>query len=483
MRFAWLVDTGGAGCYQPRAGQVPAGRVFAEKTSQNVSSHQSSAATPLSCRRGGALGGTVRPPGDKSISHRAFIFGLLCRGVTDISGLLEGDDVMRTGGACKGLGARIERMGEGSWRVAGMGVGALLAPQQPLDFGNAGTGARLMMGVVGGHAVTATFDGDASLRKRPMRRILDPLALMGAQTVSQAEGGRCPIILRGAGEPAPIVYRTPVASAQIKSAVLLAGLNAPGATTVIETEASRDHTEKMLRHFGADVEVAPEGAAGRRITLKGRPELRPNPVRVPADPSSAAFPIVAALITPGSDVTIEGMMVNPLRTGLLTTLLEMGADIEMIDRRQEGGEDVADLRVRASALKGVDVPAARAPSMIDEYPVLAVAAAFANGETRMRGLHELRVKESDRLDAVAAGLAAAGVDHTVEGDDLIVQGGDGAVRGGGLVATHLDHRIAMSFLVMGLASDKAMAVDDSNMIATSFPGFRALMEGLGAQFA
>jgi 3-phosphoshikimate 1-carboxyvinyltransferase len=447
-----------------------------------VSSHSNAAVRPLSCRRSGALRGAARPPGDKSISHRAFIFGLLCQGVTDISGLLEGDDVMRTGEACKALGARIERVGEGSWRVAGMGVGALLAPPHPLDFGNAGTGARLMMGVVGGHAITATFDGDASLRKRPMRRILDPLALMGAQTVSQADGGRCPIILRGAGEPTPIVYRTPVASAQIKSAVLLAGLNAPGATSVIEAEASRDHTEKMLRHFGAEVEVAPEGPAGRRITLKGRPELRPNPVVVPADPSSAAFPIVAALIAPGSDVTIEGMMINPLRTGLLTTLLEMGADIEVLDRRLEGGEDVADLRVRASALKGVDVPAARAPSMIDEYPVLAVAAAFAHGETRMRGLHELRVKESDRLAAVAAGLAAAGVEHAIEGDDLNVRGGDGVVRGGGLVATHLDHRIAMSFLVMGLASDEAMAIDDSNMIATSFPGFRALMERLGAQF-
>jgi 3-phosphoshikimate 1-carboxyvinyltransferase len=440
------------------------------------------AATPLSCRRGGALKGAVRPPGDKSISHRAFIFGLLCRGVTEVTGLLEGDDVMRTGEACKALGARVERLGEGWWRIAGMGVGSLLQPLQPLDFGNAGTGCRLMMGVVGGHAVTATFDGDASLRKRPMRRILDPLALMGAQTLSQGEGGRCPIVLRGTSEPAPIVYRTPVASAQIKSAVLLAGLNAPGSTTVIESEASRDHTEKMLAHFGAEVDVALEGEAGRRITLKGRPELQPNAVVVPADPSSAAFPMVAALITPGSDVVIEGVMMNPLRTGLLTTLLEMGARIEVIGQRLEGGEDVADLRVRASALQGVDVTASRAPSMIDEYPVLAVAAAFAAGETRMRGLHELRVKESDRLAAVAAGLAAAGVDHAIEGDDLIVRGGDGFVRGGGLVETHLDHRIAMSFLTMGMASGKAMTIDDAAMIATSFPAFRSLMERLGAQF-
>ena len=476
MRFALSVDRPGAGCYEPR----PSPNDIASPVSPNVSSHANAAAKPLSSRRGGPLKGRVRPPGDKSISHRAFIFGLLSRGVTEIKGLLEGDDVMRTGEACKALGARIERIGEGEWRVSGMGVGSLLAPLQPLDFGNASTGCRLMMGVVGGHAVTATFDGDASLRKRPMRRILDPLALMGAQVLSQAEGGRCPIVLRGTSEPAPIVYRTPVASAQIKSAVLLAGLNAPGATTVIESEASRDHTEKMLRHFGAEVEVSVEGEAGRRITLKGRPELRPNAVVVPADPSSAAFPLVAALITPGSDIVIEGVMMNPLRTGLLTTLLEMGARIEILGQRLEGGEDVADLRVRASALRGVDVPAARAPSMIDEYPVLAVAAAFAQGETRMRGLQELRVKESDRLAAVAAGLAAAGVEHAIDGDDLLVVGG--AVRGGGLVATHLDHRIAMSFLTLGLASDKAMAIDDSAMIATSFPAFQTLMEQLGGQF-
>ncbi|MBV8662346.1 MAG: 3-phosphoshikimate 1-carboxyvinyltransferase, partial [Hyphomicrobiales bacterium] len=336
-----------------------------------------------------------------------------------------------------------------------------------------------MMGVVGGNGVTATFDGDASLRKRPMRRILDPLTLMGAEVVAQVEGGRCPITLKGANEPAPIVYRTPVASAQIKSAVLLAGLNARGETTVIETEASRDHTEKMLAHFGAQVRVVEEGE-GRRITLVGQPELRPRPVVVPADPSSAAFPIVAALITPGSDVVVEGVMMNPLRTGLITTLMEMGGRIEILDRRTEGGEDVADLRVQASELKGVDVPKARAPSMIDEYPILAVAAAFATGETRMNGLHELRVKESDRLAAVAAGLAAAGVEHEIVGDDLLVRGGE--VAGGGLVATHLDHRIAMSFLVMGMASRAPMTVDDAAMIATSFPNFRALMEGLGAKF-
>ena len=432
----------------------------------------------LSAHRNGPLRGRARPPGDKSISHRAFIFGLLTRGVTQIEGLLEGDDVLRTGEACKALGATIERHGEGRWSVSGPGLGSLVAPRAPLDFGNAGTGARLMMGVVGGHDIVGVFDGDASLRKRPMRRVLDPLRLMGAQVLEEVEGGRCPITLKGAGEPAPILYRTPVASAQIKSAVLLAGLNARGTTTVVESEASRDHTEKMLAHFGAEVRVETEGE-GRRVTVVGRPALRPRPVVVSADPSSAAFPIVAALITPGSDIVIEGVMTNPLRVGLVTTLLEMGAQIEALDRRVEGGEDVADLRVRASELVGVDVPAARAPSMIDEYPILAVAAAFARGTTRMRGLHELRVKESDRLAAVAAGLAAAGVAHEISGDDLSVEGG--APEGGGLVATHLDHRIAMSFLVMGMASRKPMSVDDASMIATSFPNFRALMEGLGAK--
>ena len=445
-----------------------------------MSSISPPAAQPLRSEASGPLRGRARPPGDKSISHRAFLFGLLARGVTPIEGLLEGDDVLRTGEACKALGARIERIGEGRWTVAGPGLGSLLAPRDVLDFGNAGTGSRLMMGVVGGNGIVATFDGDASLRKRPMRRILDPLQLMGAQVLAQADGGRCPITLLGTSEPAPIVYRTPVASAQIKSAVLLAGLNARGETTVIESEASRDHTEKMLAHFGADVRVAEEGD-GRRITLVGRPELRPRAVIVPADPSSAAFPIVAALITPGSDIVVEGVMMNPLRSGLVATLLEMGAEIDVLDRRREGGEDVADLRVRASELKGVDVPKARAPSMIDEYPILAVAAAFARGETRMNGLHELRVKESDRLAAVAAGLAAAGVEHEIVGDDLLVRGGQ--PPGGGLVATHLDHRIAMSFLVMGLASSKPMGVDDAAMIATSFPNFRPLMEGLGATFA
>ena len=437
------------------------------------------AASPLSARRAKPLRGRVRPPGDKSISHRAFLFGLLTRGGVEVHGVLEGEDVLRTAEACRQLGAELIHHAPGRWTVHGPGLGALLQPRETLDFGNAGTGSRLTMGVVGSHPIEATFDGDASLRKRPMRRILDPLRQMGTQVLAEGEGGRCPITLRGPDEPSPIFYRTPVASAQIKSAVLLAGLNARGVTTVIESEASRDHTEKMLAHFGAEVRVTVEGE-GRRIDLVGRPTLRPNPVRVPADPSSAAFPIVAALIVPGSDVVVEGVMMNPLRNGLLVTLREMGARIETLDPRDEGGEEVADLRVRASDLQGVDVPAARAPSMIDEYPVLAVAAAFAQGETRMRGLHELRVKESDRLAAVAAGLAAAGVRHEIVGDDLVVRGG--AVTGGGLVETKLDHRIAMSFLVMGLASEKPMQVDDAATIATSFPNFQALMASLGADF-
>jgi 3-phosphoshikimate 1-carboxyvinyltransferase len=409
------------------------------------------------------------------------IFGLLSIGETRVEGLLEGDDVLRTAQACRALGATITREAPGRWRIVGVGIGGLTEPSDVLDFGNAGTGSRLMMGVAGSHPITSTFDGDASLRKRPMRRILDPLAKMGVSVVSEAEGGRVPLTLRGPRETVPITYETPAASAQIKSAILLAGLNSPGKTTVIEREATRDHTERMLRHFGASVEVMPHGADGRAITLQGHPELRGTDIVVPSDPSSAAFPLVAALITPGSDVVIEGVMMNPLRTGLITTLIEMGAAIERLNERDEGGETVADLRVRHSRLTGVTVPHARAPAMIDEYPVLAVAASFAEGTTRMQGLHELRVKESDRLAAVAAGLGEAGVAYEIEGDDLIVHGGSGRVRGGGNpVATHLDHRIAMSFLVMGLASAEPMTVDDGAMIATSFPTFIPLMRELGA---
>ena len=434
---------------------------------------------PALARRSPALKGRVRVPGDKSVSHRSLIFGALTVGETRISGLLEGEDVLNTAKACAALGADVERIGEGEWRVHGVGVGGLRAPEGVLDFGNAGTGSRLMMGVVAGNPITATFDGDASLRRRPMRRILDPLEQMGVAVVDAADGGRLPLTLKGPQELVPITYESPVASAQIKSAVLLAGLGAPGETTVIEKEASRDHTERMLTHFGAEVTVEPYGEHGRKVTLKGRPELKPAPIRVPADPSSAAFPLVAALIVPGSEVVIEGVMTNPLRTGLFITLKEMGADIAFENERVEGGESVADIRVRASALTGVNVPAERAPSMIDEYPVLAVAAAFATGETRMNGLSELRVKESDRLAAVADGLAQAGVAYRIEGDDLIVTGA-GAAAGGGTVATHMDHRIAMSFLVMGLATDKPLNVDDISFIATSFPTFLPQMRALGA---
>ena len=451
--------------------------------SPNASLHVDHAASsPLTARRAGALKGRARVPGDKSISHRALIFGALTVGETRISGLLEGEDVINTANAMRALGARVERTGEGAWRVFGVGVGGFRAPDGVLDFGNSGTGCRLVMGAVGGCPISATFDGDASLRRRPMQRILEPLARIGARAASAGDGGRLPITLAGARDPIPIVYRTPVPSAQIKSAVLLAGLAAPGETTVIESEASRDHTERLLKHFGAEVRLEAEGAQGRKITVRGEVELAPAPVVVPADPSSAAFPMVAALIVPGSEVILTDVMTNPLRTGLILTLREMGAEIETLDLRSAGGEEVADLRVRASNLRGVEVPAARAPSMIDEYPVLAVAASFAQGTTVMRGLKELRVKESDRLSAVADGLKANGVEVDIQGDDLIVHG-KGLVRGGGGVATHMDHRIAMAFLVMGLSSEKPVRVDDAAIIATSFPGFPSLMRALGADLS
>jgi 3-phosphoshikimate 1-carboxyvinyltransferase len=438
--------------------------------------------SPLAARAGAPLKGRLRVPGDKSISNRALIFGGLTVGETRISGLLEGEDVLNTGKAMQALGASVERLGEGEWRVHGVGVGGFRQPAGALDFGNSATGCRLLMGMVATCPITTTFDGDASLRKRPMQRILDPVTLMGARATQMAEGGRLPITIAGARDPLPIVYRTPVPSAQIKSAVLLAGLAAPGETTVIESEASRDHTEKLLAHFGAEITVSLDGAHGRKITLKGEPELSPAPVVVPADPSSAAFPMVAALIVPGSDVVLTDVMTNPLRTGLITTLREMGANIETLNLRNDVGEEMADFRVRASALRGVDVPAERAPSMIDEYPILAVAAAFAEGTTRMRGLKELRVKESDRLAAVADGLKANGVVVEIEGDDLIVHG-KGRAPGGGTVATHMDHRIAMAFLMMGLASDKPVAIDDSSFIATSFPSFVPMMRSLGAELS
>jgi 3-phosphoshikimate 1-carboxyvinyltransferase len=421
-------------------------------------------------------------PGDKSISLRSLILGAMAVGETRITGMLEGEDAISTANAMRALGALVERTGEQAWRIMGVGVSGFAEPRAPLDFGNSGTGCRLAMGAVAGCPITATFDGDASLRTRPMRRILDPLEKFGARTIDQKEGGRLPITLRGALDPIPVVYEVPVPSAQVKSAVLLAGLAAPGTTTVIENEATRDHTEKMLKHFGAQLRSEEYGKHGRRITLTGQPELEGAPVAVPADPSSAAFPLVAALIVPGSEIILDGVMTNPLRTGLLTTLREMGAGIEALATRHDGGEDVADLRVRASQLKGVDVPAERAPTMIDEYPILAVAAAFAEGTTRMRGLKELRVKESDRLEATAALLRGNGIAAEIEGDDLIVQG-KGVPKGGGLVETHMDHRIAMSALVLGAASAEPVKVDDAAFIATSFPGFADMMRSLGADLS
>ena len=434
--------------------------------------------SPMTAAHGNPLRGRIRVPGDKSISHRALILGALAVGPTRISQLLEGEDIINTGKAMRALGARVEREGVGQWRVDGVGVGGFAQPRGPLDFGNSATGCRLVMGAAASCPVAATFDGDASLRQRPMQRVIDPLTRMGAHAITSAPGGRLPVTLRGARDPIPIVYEPPAASAQLKSAVLLAGLGAPGATTVLEKEATRDHTERMLSHFGAEVVVEIVGD-GRRVTVTGQPELRAAEVVVPADPSSAAFPLVAALIAPGSDVVIDGVMTNPLRTGLFKTLLEMGASIETLEARSDGGEEIADLRVRSSGLKGVEVPAARAPSMIDEYPVLAVAAACAQGTTIMRGLKELRVKESDRLAATATMLRVNGVGVEIDGDNLIVHG-RGRAEGGGTVETHMDHRIAMSALVMGLASAKPVQADDVSFVATSFPGFADMMRSLGA---
>ncbi|WP_395673558.1 3-phosphoshikimate 1-carboxyvinyltransferase [Phenylobacterium sp.] len=432
----------------------------------------------LSARRSGPLKGVVRAPGDKSVSHRALILGALADGVTEIEGLLEGDDVKRTAAAMAAFGADVQRLGHGRWRVEGRG--GFSEPAEVVDCGNAGTGVRLIMGAAAGFDLCATFTGDASLRGRPMNRVLKPLGQMGATWLCR-QNGRLPLTLKGGGLKRTS-YRLPEPSAQVKSAVLLAGLHADGGAEVIEPEATRDHTERMLRGFGAEVLVSEEGA-GRRIVLPGGQKLRGTRVHVPGDPSSAAFPLVAALITPGSAVTVEGLLLNPLRIGLLDTLGDMGADLSVTNVRDEGGETVADVTARYSELTGVEVPPERAPSMIDEYPILAVAAAFATGRTVMRGVGEMRVKESDRIALMAAGLGACGVEVEEEPETLTVvgRGPKGGVRGGARVTTHGDHRIAMSHLVLGLAAEQPVSVDEPGMIATSFPGFVGLMAGLGAE--
>ncbi len=437
---------------------------------------------PLTARRPASpLTGTVAVPGDKSISHRALMLGALAVGETRVSGLLEGEDVLRTAAAMQLLGASVERVGAGEWRVSGCGVGGLAEPQDVLDMGNSGTAARLLAGVLASHPVFAVMTGDASLRGRPMRRVMEPLAQCGARFAAR-EGGRLPMAIEGARDALPLDYVLPVASAQVKSAVLLAGLNAPGETRVEERQATRDHSELMLRHFGAVVTVEAHGA-GRVIMLMGQPELVARDVAVPGDPSSAAFVIVAALLVPDSRVRIEGVGLNPLRTGLFATLREMGAALEVEAERQAGGEPAGDLMVTASALRAVDVPPERAPSMIDEFPILAVAAACALGTTRMRGLGELRVKESDRLAATAELLAVNGVKVEIDGDDLLIHGTGGRPPGGGLVPTHMDHRLAMSALVLGLAAAEPVRVDDAGFVDTSFPGFAELMRSLGADIA
>ena len=436
-------------------------------------------AIPMIARRSSGLSGEAHVPGDKSISHRSLILGAMAVGETRVTGLLEGQDVLDTAKAMRAFGAEIEKRGD-TWHVNGVGVGGFAEPEQVIDCGNSGTGVRLIMGAMATTPITATFTGDASLNKRPMARVTDPLALFGAQAVGR-EGGRLPMTIVGARDPLPVRYATPVPSAQVKSAVLLAGLNAPGETVVIEREATRDHSERMLTGFGAKV-VTEETEEGRVITLTGQPELKPQVIVVPRDPSSAAFPVCAALITEGSDVLVPNIGLNPTRAGLFFTLQEMGADLTFENPREEGGEPVADLRARFSPdLRGIEVPAERAASMIDEYPVLSVVASFAEGKTHMPGVKELRVKESDRIDAMATGLRANGVEVDEGEDWWTVHGrGHGNVPGGAETASHLDHRIAMSFLVMGLATTEPVRVDDGGPIATSFPIFEPLMSGLGA---
>jgi 3-phosphoshikimate 1-carboxyvinyltransferase len=437
---------------------------------------------PLAAYRSSALKGTVPVPGDKSISHRALILGALAVGRSQISGLLEADDVLGTAKVMQLLGAEVVREQEGVWHTYGVGVGGFSEPADILDFGNSGTGSRLVMGSMATTPITATFTGDDSLRKRPMKRVLEPLTLFGAE-YSARDGGLMPVWLKGATRPLAIEHEVAVASAQVKSALLLAALNAPGRSRIRQRALTRDHTERMLKAFGAEIGVEPLEDGGEAITLRGEAELRPTAVEVPKDPSSAAFPMAAALLVPGSEIFIPGVLLNPRRIGLIETLGEMGAQLDVTNRRHSGGEEIGDLTVRASALKGVDVPPERAPSMIDEYPALAVLAAFAEGKSVFKGLEELRVKESDRLSAIAVGLKAIGVAVEELADGLVVEGrGADGVRGGGEIKTHMDHRIAMSFLVAGLAAHERVIVDDVSMIATSFPTFGPLMRSLGADF-
>lgn len=437
--------------------------------------------TSLASERAATVKGTIRVPGDKSISHRALMVGASAVGRTRIEGLLEADDVLRTAAALNALGADARKEGD-AWLVDGVGVGGFLSPDDVLDFGNSGTGARLLMGLMATQDVTAHITGDESLRTRPMDRVIVPLSKMGADFEAR-DGGKMPLLLRGTPEPIPIDYEVPVASAQVKSSILLAALNTPGRTTVIERKATRDHTENMLRAFGADIEVSDADGGGVAISVTGHAELEATDVVVPGDPSSAAFPGVAALLVPGSELTVENVGMNPLRAGLFETLREMGADLRIENARESGGEPVADLVFRHGPLKGTDVPAERAPSMIDEYPILAVAASYASGETRMRGLAELRVKESDRFAAIVDGLSACGVAVRADGDDIVIEGCGGPPPGGAEIAVHLDHRIAMAFLVMGAAAEKPVRIDDAAAIGTSFPGFSDLMTGLGLVFS
>lgn len=434
---------------------------------------------PRTFSRSGPLRGTVRVPGDKSISHRALMLASLTIGESRIEGLLEGEDVLATARAMGAMGADIERGADGVWRVHGVGVGGLLQPEGALDMGNSGTSARLIMGLAASHAITATFPGDASLSRRPMARVIEPLGLLGAEFTA-GPGDCLPLTMRGLCPAVPISYRLPVASAQVKSAVLLAGLNAPGITRVIEPVPTRDHSERMLAGFGAEIEIGEEEDA-RVIAIRGEVDLSPQSLAIPGDPSSAAFPLVAALLVPGSEVTVENVGINPTRAGLFSVLREMGADLAFANEREIGGEPVADITARHSSLRGVEVPSELAPSMIDEFPILFVAAALAEGRTVARGLAELRLKESDRLAAMAEGLRAIGAHIEEHEDGLIIEGSGGEpLKGGATIAARLDHRIAMSFAIAGLASREPVIVDDTSSIQTSFPGFETLLQGLAA---